>query len=148
MRSRRLPIVLFALALLVGTAGIWVVRAALEPDPGEAVEAFLADWEAGRDRRAAAQTDAPRAAASALKANRLGLDGARLDAKTLELSKSGDRAEAGVRLRWNVPGLGPFTYESRIRVRKEEGEWRLHWTPKLVHQARARHPAGHYPLGL
>ena len=133
MRSRRLPIVLFALALLVGTAGIWVVRGALEPDPGEPVEAFLADWEAGRDRRAAAQTDAPRAAASALKANRLGLDGARLDAKTLELSKSGDRAEAGVRLRWTVPGLGPFTYESRIPVRKEEGEWRLHWTPKLVH---------------
>ncbi len=59
MRSRRLPIVLFALALLAGAAAIWIVRAALEPDPAEPVEAFLADWEAGRDRQAAAQSDAP-----------------------------------------------------------------------------------------
>ncbi|HYN51187.1 MAG TPA: NTF2-like N-terminal transpeptidase domain-containing protein, partial [Thermoleophilaceae bacterium] len=133
MRSRRLPIVLFALALLAGAAAIWIVRAALEPDPAEPVEAFLADWEAGRDRQAAAQSDAPRAAAAALKANRLGLDGARLEAGTVELSQRDDSAQARVRLSWAVPGIGPFAYETRIPVRKDGDGWRVHWTPTLVH---------------
>jgi cell division protein FtsI/penicillin-binding protein 2 len=133
MRSRRLPIVLFALALLAGAAAIWIVRAALEPDPAEPVEAFLADWEAGRDRQAAAQSDARRAAAAALKANRLGLDGARLEARTVELSQRDDSAQARVRLSWAVPGIGPFAYETRIPVRKDGDGWRVHWTPTLVH---------------
>ena len=133
MRARRLPIVLFVLALVAGAVLIWIVRGALEPDPGEPVEAFLSDWEAGRDRRAAAKTDAPRAAGAALKANRLGLDDARLDARTLELSESGDRAEARVRLRWTVPGIGPFAYETSVPVLKDGDEWKVHWTPTLVH---------------
>ncbi len=119
--------------MVAGGAAIWIVRAALEPDPREPVEAFLGDWEAGRDRKAAARTDAPRIAAAALKANRLGLDGARLEATTLEVSEREDSAEARVRMRWAVPGIGPYSYETRIPLRKHDGEWRVHWAPTLVH---------------
>jgi hypothetical protein len=126
MRARRLPIVLFVLALVAGAALIWIVRGALEPDPGEPVEAFLSDWEAGRDRRAAARTDSPFVAAAALKANRLGLDGARLRAEALEVSERDDTAEARVRLGWTVPGIGPFAYETSVPVVKDGDEWKVH----------------------
>jgi cell division protein FtsI/penicillin-binding protein 2 len=126
-------LVLFAIALVVGALGIWLLRAALEPDPADSVEAFLREWEAGRDRRAAAETDAPRAAARALKINRLGLDGARLEAQTVEVSERDDRAEARVRLRWKVPGLGPWAYETTVPVRKLDDAWRVHWAPTLIH---------------
>jgi hypothetical protein len=133
MRARRVPIVLFALVLVAGAAAIWIVRDALEPDPAEPVEAFLTDWEAGRDLKAAARTDSPRVAAAALKANRLGLDDARLDARTLEISENGDRAKARVRLRWTAPAIGPFAYEIVVPVRKDGDEWRVPRTPTLVH---------------
>lgn len=133
MRSRRLLLVLVALALVAGVAGFWFFRAARGPDPADAVEAFLSDWKAGRDSRAAAQTDAPRLAAAALRANRLGLDGARLQAETLELAERGDAAVARVSLRWAVPDIGPFVYETRVPVHKDGDEWRVHWTSTLVH---------------
>jgi cell division protein FtsI/penicillin-binding protein 2 len=133
MRSRRLPIALLALAVVAGAAAIWIVRAALRPDPRDPVEAFLSDWEAGHDRTAAARTDAPRAAAAALKANRLGLDGASLDARTLDVSEREDSAEARVRMRWAVPGVGPYSYVTHVPLRKDGGEWRVHWVPALVH---------------
>jgi cell division protein FtsI/penicillin-binding protein 2 len=72
-------------------------------------------------------------AAAALAANRAGLDGARLETETLETSEDGDRARARVRLRWNVPGIGPYAYDVRVPLRKVEDEWNVRWTVTLVH---------------
>jgi cell division protein FtsI/penicillin-binding protein 2 len=109
------------------------VRNANQPEPSDALEPFLSDWSEGRDRAAARHTDAPRAAAAALAANRAGLDGARLETETLETSEDGDRARARVRLRWNVPGIGPWGYDTRVPLRKTGDEWKVHWTVRLVH---------------
>ena len=48
----------------------------------------------------------PKAAAAALKANRQGLDGARLKATLGEVKQSGDSATAALSLRWEVPQIG------------------------------------------
>jgi cell division protein FtsI/penicillin-binding protein 2 len=136
-RSRRhrrnLPIVVFAVVLLVAGLAIVLVRDSLEPSPEDALDPFLAEWSGGRDRSAAGHTDSPRAAARALAANRRGLDGARLHAEELDMSEDGDRARARVRLRWSVPGVGAYGYETRVPLRKVEGEWKVRWTPALVH---------------
>ena len=109
------------------------VRSSGQPEPSDALEPFLAEWSDGRDRAAARHTDAPRVAAAALVANRAGLDGARLATETLETSEDGDRARARVRLRWNVPGIGPWGYDTRVPLRKAGDEWKVRWTPALVH---------------
>jgi cell division protein FtsI/penicillin-binding protein 2 len=133
-RRRRLPVILFTLALLVAGLAVVLVRDALQPDPADALDPFLADWSAGRDHAAGKRTDAPRAAAAALHANHRGLDGARLDAEAGEVSQDGDRATARVRLRWTVPGIGPWEYETRVPLLEVDGAWRVRWTPALVHR--------------
>jgi len=120
-------------ALAVAAFGVILVREGTEPDPGDAVDEFLSDWSAGRDRAAGGRTDAPRAAAAGLRANRAGLDGARLEAEALDVAEEGDEATARVRLRWDVPGLGPWEYRTRVPLAKDEGDWQVRWTPTLVH---------------
>jgi cell division protein FtsI/penicillin-binding protein 2 len=72
-------------------------------------------------------------AGAALVANRAGLDGAKLSAETLELSEDGDRATARVRLRWGVPAIGPWGYDTRVPLRKVDDEWKVHWRVTVVH---------------
>jgi cell division protein FtsI/penicillin-binding protein 2 len=105
----------------------------MQPDPADAVDDFLSDWSAGRDRAAGGRTDAPRAAAAALRANRVGLDGARLHAEPLDVAEDGEEATAGVTLSWEVPGFGPWRYRTRVPLRKDGDEWQVRWTPTLVH---------------
>jgi cell division protein FtsI/penicillin-binding protein 2 len=38
-----------------------------------------------------------------------------------------------VRLRWSVPGIGPWGYDVRVPLRKEGEDWKVRWTPTLVH---------------
>jgi hypothetical protein len=118
-----------ALAVILGQFLRDVVRAG----PEDAVEDFLSDWSAGRDRDAAAATDAPAPALRALRANRLGLDGATLTAATLDVSEDGDSAVARVRLTWKVPAIGPWSYTSRIRLRRAGDDWTVRWRPQVVH---------------
>lgn len=125
---------LFAVALLAVALGVVLVRGAESSGPGDALHGFLTDWQAGHDRTAAGRTDAPKSAAAGLSANRRGLDGARLEAESLGFTEQGDRASARVRLRWTVPGIGPWAYVTRIPLRRTQGDWQVHWTPSLVHQ--------------
>ena len=38
-----------------------------------------------------------------------------------------------MRLRWNVPGIGPYAYDVRVPLRKVDDEWKVRWTVTLVH---------------
>jgi cell division protein FtsI/penicillin-binding protein 2 len=119
--------------LLAAGLAIVFARSSDQPEPSDALDPFLAAWSEGRDRAAARHTDAPRVASAALVANRAGLDGARLSTETLETFENGDRARASVRLRWNVPDIGPWAYDVRVPLRKVDDEWKVHWTVRLVH---------------
>jgi cell division protein FtsI/penicillin-binding protein 2 len=127
-------VALGALALVAGAAGAIVfVRGSEPPGPGEALDPFVAAWTRGDDRGAAAQTSDPRAAAAALAANRRGLDGARVQATVEEVAERDDAARATVRLRWNVPAVGPWTYRTRVGLERRDEHWRVVWAPTVVH---------------
>jgi cell division protein FtsI/penicillin-binding protein 2 len=132
-RNPQLPVVLLLVFLLAAGLAIVLARSPDEPEPSEALDPFLTKWSEGRDRAAARHTDAPRVAAAALVANRAGLDGARVAAETLDVSEDGDRASARVRLRWAVPAIGPWGYDTRVPLRKVDDEWKVHWRVTLVH---------------
>ena len=103
--------------------------------PAERLDRFLAAWTAERDGEAARLTDAPMAAAEALRANRAGLDGARLRAEVDEPPEEADgEAFARVRLSWEIPEIGPWSYTVEILMREHPDlGWRVDWEPTVVH---------------
>jgi cell division protein FtsI/penicillin-binding protein 2 len=127
-------IALGALALVAAAAAVILfVRGAGPPAPSEALDPFVAAWSRGDDRGAAALTSDPAAAAAALTANRRGLDGARLQASTQDVAKQGDTARATLRLRWKVPGIGAWSYRTRVALERHGGHWKIVWAPTIVH---------------
>jgi len=97
---------LLALVAVV-LAGVFVAYRALTREAAEdTAGAFVQRWSAGKDAAAAQLTDDPTAAAAALKANRQGLDGARLKASLGEVKESGASVTATLSLHWQVPRVG------------------------------------------
>jgi len=123
-----------ALALVAAAAVIILfVRGSAPPGPSEALDPFVAAWSRGDDRGAAALTSDPAGAGAALAANRRGLDGARVQAGTQDVAKKGDTARATLRLRWNVAGIGAWSYRTRIALERHDGHWKVVWAPTVVH---------------
>jgi cell division protein FtsI/penicillin-binding protein 2 len=123
-----------ALTLVAGAAAVILfVRGAEPPGPGEALDPFVAAWSRGDDRGAAALTSDPAAAGAALAANRRGLDGARVRATTQDVAEEGDTARATLRLRWNVPAIGTWSYRTRVALERHGGHWKVVWAPTVVH---------------
>ena len=124
---------LLALVAVV-LAGVFVAYRALTREAAEdTAGAFVQRWSAGKDAAAAQLTDDPTAAAAALKANRQGLDGARLKASLGEVKESGASATATLSLHWQVPRVGDWRYDSKLRLRRSGDEWRVRWSPTVVH---------------
>ena len=123
-----------AVLVAVALAGGFVAYRALTGERAEdAARLFVQRWDSGDDAAAARATDDPTAAAAALRANRRGLDGARLRARLGEVEESGDSATAQLALRWQIPRIGGWGYGTKLRLRKAGDEWRVRWSPTLVH---------------
>ena len=122
-----------ALVLVTLAAVVVVYRALADSGAQKAAERFAEEWSSGDDAAAAQLTDDPRAAAPALKANRAGLDGAKLQATLGEVKESGDGATARVSLSWEVPRIGRWSYASNLRVREAGDDWRVSWSPTVIH---------------
>ena len=123
-----------ALAVVAVAAVVIIfVRGAAPPSPDEAIDPFVAAWSRGDDRGAAALTSDPAAAAAALAASRRGLDGARVQASAQDVAKSGDSARATVGLRWTVPGIGVWSYRTRVALERRDGHWKVVWAPSVIH---------------
>jgi cell division protein FtsI/penicillin-binding protein 2 len=122
------------LAVLV-LAGVLLFGGSDEESASERLDAFLTDWSRGSDVAAARLTSAPARAAAQLRANRAGLDGARLQARRIGDVRVGDgRASARVRMTWDVPAIGDFTYTTRVRLSDDaDGGWTVNWSPTVVH---------------
>jgi cell division protein FtsI/penicillin-binding protein 2 len=127
-------IALAALAVVVA-AVVFVVFGGpgKSPGPRSGLDPYLAAWAHGDDRGAAALTDNPRAATAALIANRRGLDGARVQASVVEVREHDDAADADVRVTWNVPGIGAWSYGATIALAREDKKWRVAWSPADIH---------------
>ena len=121
--------------VLVAVAAIFIVfvRGAKPAGPGEALDPFVAAWTRGDDRGAAALTSDPRAAGTALVANRRGLDGARVNATVTSVDEGDNTARATVLMRWDVPGIGAWRYRTRVALQRRDGHWKVVWQPAVVH---------------
>src|SRR4051812_10669590 len=137
-RTRRVVVV----ALLAAVAALGVLVYVLfvrdrGPSARSALEGFAAAWSRGDDAGAARATNTPAVALKALRANRAGLDGAKLDATVLSVKERGDSATSRLRLVWSVPRFGRFAYTSEAALlRGGDDRWRVVWDPRVVHEGR------------
>jgi cell division protein FtsI/penicillin-binding protein 2 len=123
-----------ALALVVGAVAFVVFGGpGKPPGPQSALDPYLAAWTRGDDQAAAALTDDPRAAAAALAASRRGLDGAHVRATAGEVRHEGSSGDADVRVTWDVPSIGRWSYRTTVALERQDSRWRVSWTPADIH---------------
>jgi cell division protein FtsI/penicillin-binding protein 2 len=132
------------LAILVLLAGVAVAAGVVYglflrdtgPTARDTLASFVSTWSGGDDPAAARATTDAAAAGKALRANRRGLDGAKLRASVLSVHEDGDRARGRIRLSWQVPQFGAFAYDTNAALRNDgKAGWQVVWDPKLVHPA-------------
>ena len=124
---------LAALLAVILAGGFLAYQVLTREHAQDTADVFAQRWSSGNDASAARVTDDPKAAAAALKANRAGLDGAKLKATLGDVKESGDSATATLSLRWQVPRIGGWRYDSKLRLRRSGDEWQVRWSPTLVH---------------
>jgi len=105
--------------------------------PGTVAQAFVTAFTDGDTATAAATTDAEQAAAAVLAKTRTGMTAAavfqaRLDpvppvpAGTAETKVAAD-------VSWTLPGGAPWKYRITLDLKLDGKQWRVHWTPALLH---------------
>jgi cell division protein FtsI/penicillin-binding protein 2 len=123
-----------ALALVAAAVAFAILwRESSPPGPRDKLSSYLAAWTRGDDAGAAALTDNARAAAAALRANRRGLDGARVQATLVGIDTRGGDATGTVRVRWDVPGIGPWSYQTKVALYRQGRDWHVAWRPTVIH---------------
>jgi cell division protein FtsI/penicillin-binding protein 2 len=116
-----------------------VIAAALtgctpKPDgPEPAAQAFLAAFESNDIVAAAADTDKPDAAATALTEAWTNLQAETLDAETTSVQVDGDTATVGYTYTWRLPKDRVWTYDGQLNMGRSEGEWVVRWTASDIH---------------
>jgi cell division protein FtsI/penicillin-binding protein 2 len=123
-----------ALAVVVAAVVFLVLwRESQPPGPDEVLGSYAAAWSRGDDRGAGALTDNPRAATAALVANRRGLDGAHVRATVVDVNAHGDEATGSVRVRWDVPSIGAWSYTTKVGLFRSDKHWQVAWRPTAIH---------------
>jgi cell division protein FtsI/penicillin-binding protein 2 len=123
-----------ALVLAVAAAvaaAIWLIGGG-GPPASDTAEAFVLAWTRGDDRSAAQLTNAPERASADLQANRRGLDGAKVRADVIDVAEEDETAVAHVAVRWNVPGIGPWGYRTRMTLDEGDDGWTVRWARQVV----------------
>ncbi len=105
-----------------------------KPDgPEPAAQAFLAAFESKNIADAAADTDKPDAAATALTETWTNLQAEALDAETTSVRVEGDTATVGYTYRWQLPKDRVWTYDGQLNMGRSEGKWVVRWTASDIH---------------
>ena len=139
----RLAALLAILALPLLLVVAFVVVPAVRDDPAGpegAIGKFADAWTRGDDRAAAELTHQPGPAFEALQASRRGLDGAKAKVRVVSVRESETGAGATLRVEWQVPGYGKWSYETRAALAEDEDEtgdtvWEIRWRPRVIHPA-------------
>ncbi len=132
MSGRTIAISLLLVGLLAAAAvGALSLRGG--PPASATFERYARDWSRGADGAAAALTDRAAVARRALAASRDGLDGARVSATVGDVTEDGDDARAALAVRWQVPGIGAWSYRTTLRAAREGDGWQVRWRSTNVH---------------
>ncbi len=113
------------------------VRSLGGPSAETAIDGYVAALEDSDPEAAAEFTNGdPSAVADEIQANIDGLDGATLDAEVTDVSESGSDATAKVKMTWDVPEFGSFTYTNdALTLTQSDDVWLIDWSARAIHPA-------------
>ncbi|OKI13937.1 hypothetical protein A6A25_16895 [Saccharothrix sp. CB00851] len=126
-------------------AGVVVLRSGGEPKaqdkpervgPGVVAQRFFTAMASGQAGQAAAATDAADAAGAALARAQQGMPGASFHAQLgllPQVAEDATTTEADVNITWTLPGGVPLKYATKVGLRLVDDQWRVHWSPSLLH---------------
>ncbi|GAA1335209.1 penicillin-binding transpeptidase domain-containing protein [Catellatospora bangladeshensis] len=108
---------------------------ASRPGPEQVAGDFLGRLSSGDVGGAAALTDDPGAAGELLAKVRGALRSAPLKAAAEQVRSAGGSAaaDATARLEWDLGHGRTWSYRTEFDLRREEDDWKVHWTPSVVH---------------
>ncbi len=126
-----LTVVLSALLVVTG-CGLFESR----PGPDQITSDFLARLSSGDTQAAAAMTDDPAKAKDFLDKVRAALKPESVTVKVEQVRNAageGATADATVTYDWNLGRNHVWNYQSKVELRREDDDWKVHWLPSLVH---------------
>ena len=107
--------------------------------PEPAAEEFFASL-AKRDTGGASQlTDRPEDARAALNEAWAGLQATGLDAQVLSSKFAEDTGSVAYRYTWHLPKHRTWTYDGRLNMVRNEGNWEVRWTTTGLHPKLGEH---------
>jgi beta-lactamase class D len=126
----RLTRLAVAIALVVPLAAC-----SSEPKPEDTANAFAAAVAKGNVDAAAKQTDSADSAKKQLTDVRKALEPKSVSAEVKEVTQADGEstANATYKLTWDLGGNRTWSYDSRFELRNEDGTWRVHWSPTVIH---------------
>jgi len=126
----RLTRLAVAIALVVPLAAC-----SSEPKPEDTANAFAAAVAKGNVDAAAKQTDSADSAKKQLTDVRKALEPKSVSAEVKEVTQAdgASTATATYKLTWDLGGNRTWSYDSRFELRNEDGTWRVHWSPTVIH---------------
>ncbi|BBZ66680.1 penicillin-binding protein [Mycolicibacterium insubricum] len=121
-----------AAALLLTAGGLSACTP--RPDgPEPAAQEFFDALTGGDTTAAAALTDRPEDARSAMNASWTGLQAERLDIATLGSKFTEDTGTVRYRFTWHLPKDRTWTYDGQLNMARDEGKWGVRWTSTDLH---------------
>jgi hypothetical protein len=125
-----------ALTLVSGTLSACTPR----PDgPAVAAAQFLADLGRGDTGAAAALADRPTEAHAALNEAWSRLQASHLDTTVLGSRYTEDTGSVHYRFTWQLPKKRTWTYDGTLNMIRDEGSWRVRWSPSALHPKLGEH---------
>jgi cell division protein FtsI/penicillin-binding protein 2 len=105
-----------------------------EDKAADAAGEFLTAWQAGDLGRAAGRTDGGDAAKTGLEEvrNRLSVSAARFEAGKRTEGEDG-AVTVPFTAQLTLRALGTWSYDSALDMRKAGDDWRVHWSPAVIH---------------
>ena len=134
-----------AAAVAVIVAGVLVLWSGDEPvaknrpervAPGVVAQQFFTAMTSGQAGQAAAVTDAADVAGAVIARTRQGMPGATFRAQLGRLPQVAEgttTAEVDADVTWTLPGGVPLKYATKVGLRLVDDQWRVHWTPSVLH---------------
>ncbi|WP_137809351.1 MULTISPECIES: penicillin-binding transpeptidase domain-containing protein [unclassified Gordonia (in: high G+C Gram-positive bacteria)] len=132
MRTRWTPAVIVAVcaAVTVATVGC---SASEDDGPRRAAERFLQAYADREVASAAALTDTPAAAESAMESAWAGLGAEALESQAGRVRVTGDTAEVDVDYTWALPRGRDWAYDATLRMGRSDDGWAVRWASTNIH---------------
>ena len=127
----RRPAVAAAIAVLMLATAAAACSSGPSPEP--AARAFLAAWQRNDVAAAGKVTDAPAEATRMLAATRSSLAVSTARLRLGDVRTDDAAATAAYTATLSLRGLGDWTYDGNLELRKRDGRWLVHWVPENVH---------------